>query len=70
MKKMTNGNISGYDYEDVFQDATIVLYENILKEDFILTVKFQTYINSVCRNILLNTIKKSKLKRNLKKGIF
>ena len=61
MKKMTNGNISGYDYEDVFQDATIVLYENILKEDFILTVKFQTYINSVCRNILLNTIKKSKL---------
>jgi RNA polymerase sigma factor (sigma-70 family) len=61
MKKMTNGNIKGYDYEDVFHDATLALYENILKGDFILTVKFQTYLNSICRNKLLTTIKKSKL---------
>jgi RNA polymerase sigma factor (sigma-70 family) len=61
MKKMTNGNIKGYDYEDVFHDATLALYENILKGDFILTVKFQTYLNSICRNTLLTTIKKSKL---------
>jgi RNA polymerase sigma factor (sigma-70 family) len=61
MKKMTNGIIKGYDYEDVFHDATLALYENILKGDFILTVKFQTYLNSICRNKLLTTIKKSKL---------
>ena len=61
MKKMTSGNIKGYDYEDVFHDATLALYENILKGDFILTVKIQTYLNSICRNILLSTINKSKL---------
>lgn len=61
MRKMTSGKISDYELEDVFQDANIILYEKIVKGDFILTVPFQTYLNSVCRFQLLNTIKKSKL---------
>lgn len=61
MRKMTNGKISDYELEDVFQDANIILYEKIVKGDFVLTATFQTYLNSVCRFQLLNTIIKSKL---------
>jgi RNA polymerase sigma factor (sigma-70 family) len=61
MRKMTNGKISDYELEDVCQDAYVVLNENILKGDFMLTASFQTYLNSVCRFQLLNTIKKSRL---------
>ena len=61
MRKMTSGKISDYELEDVFQDANIILYEKIVKGDFVLTATFQTYLNSVCRFQLLNTIEKSKL---------
>jgi RNA polymerase sigma factor (sigma-70 family) len=61
MRKMTNGKISDYELEDVFQDANIILYEKIVKGDFVLTATFQTYLNSVCRLQLLNTLEKSKL---------
>jgi DNA-directed RNA polymerase specialized sigma24 family protein len=61
MRKMTSGKISVYELEDVFQDANIILYEKIVKGDFVLTATFQTYLNSVCRFQLLNTIEKSKL---------
>ncbi len=61
MRKMTSGKISDYELEDVFQDANIILYEKIVKGDFVLTASFQVYLNSVCRFQLLNTIKKSKL---------
>ncbi len=60
MKKMTNGKISDYELEDVFQDASIILYEKIVKGNFTLTASFQTYMNSVCRFQLLNTIEKSR----------
>ena len=61
MRKMTSGRISDYELEDVFQDANIILYEKIVKGDFVLTASFQTYLNSVCRFQLLNTIEKSRL---------
>lgn len=61
MRRMTNGTIRGYSYEDVFQDAIVVLQEKTIKGNFILTASFQTYLNSVCRFILLNTIKENKL---------
>lgn len=61
MRKMTSGNISDSELEDVFQDAIIILYEKIVNGDFVLTCKLQTYMNSVCRFQLLNKIKGSKL---------
>ena len=61
MRKMTSRKISDYELEDVFQDANIILYEKIVKGDFVLTASFQTYLNSVCRFQLLNTLEKSKL---------
>lgn len=64
MRKMTNGKISDYELEDVFQDASIILYEKIVKGNFTLTASFQTYMNSVCRFQLLNNIEKSRLTTN------
>lgn len=61
MRKMTSGKINDYELEDVFQDANIILYEKIVKGDFVLTATFQTYLNSVCRFQLLNTIEKNNL---------
>jgi RNA polymerase sigma factor (sigma-70 family) len=61
MRKMTGGKISDYELGDVFQDAIIIIYEKIVKGDFVLTASLQTYLNSVCRFQLLNKIKKSKL---------
>lgn len=61
MRKMTSGNISDYELEDVFQDANLILYEKIVKGDFVLTASLQTYLNSVCRFQLLNRLKSSKL---------
>ena len=69
MKKMTSGSISDYDLEDIFQDANIILYEKIVKGDFELTSTFQTYLNSVCRFQLLNTIGKSKLTKEFQVNI-
>ena len=49
------------DIEDIFQDAILVLYENIVNKDFILAsnTSLQTYLNSVCRNQLLKKIEKN-----------
>jgi RNA polymerase sigma factor (sigma-70 family) len=58
MKKMTS-KMNEYELEDVFQDAILVLYEKITKENFELTCSFQTYINSVCRFQLLNALSKT-----------
>ena len=60
MRKMTNGSKSDYELDDVFHDAILVLYEKILKGNFELTASLQTYLNSVCRNILWNIIKGEK----------
>lgn len=57
MRKMTNGSKSDYELDDVFHDAILVLYEKIVKGDFELTASLQTYLNSVCRFILLNMMK-------------
>ena len=62
------------DIEDIFQDAILVLYENIVNKDFILAsnTSLQTYLNSVCRNQLLKKIGKNnvvELKENKGKKI-
>jgi RNA polymerase sigma factor (sigma-70 family) len=61
IRKMTNSSVSESDFEDIYQDASIILYEKIININFVLTSSFQTYLNSVCRFQVLNSIKKSKL---------
>jgi DNA-directed RNA polymerase specialized sigma24 family protein len=41
--------------QDVYQDAVIVLLENVKKPDFQLSCSIQTYLNSICRNQLLTS---------------
>ena len=61
MRKTCNGKMKDYELEDIFQDASIILYEKIVKGDFQLTSSFQTYLNSVCRFQLLNKLGKNNL---------
>jgi RNA polymerase sigma factor (sigma-70 family) len=42
---------------DIYHDALIVLYEKAKAGNFTLTSSLQTYLNSVCRNQLLHTLK-------------
>jgi RNA polymerase sigma factor (sigma-70 family) len=43
----------GFDKEDVFQEACLVLLNRMGNPSFILTCSLQTYLNAICRNILL-----------------
>jgi RNA polymerase sigma factor (sigma-70 family) len=45
---------AGVDFEDVFQDACIVLLNKMDDPSFVLTCSLQTYLNAICRNILVN----------------
>lgn len=44
---------AGVDFEDVFQEACIVLYNKLQDTEFTLTSSIQVFINGVCKNILL-----------------
>lgn len=52
--------------KDIFQDAVIVLYENICKPEFSLTCSMQTYLSSICRNQILKRISIAKRYPNKK----
>lgn len=58
MRKMYNDDEL---LQDIYQDATIVLYENSKKPNFQITHSIQTYLNSICRNRLL-TLRRNKVK--------
>ncbi len=44
---------------DLYQDAMIVLHQKVKDPKFELTCSIQTYINSICRNQLLNKFKEN-----------
>ncbi|MEL6636337.1 MAG: sigma-70 family RNA polymerase sigma factor [Bacteroidota bacterium] len=44
--------------EDVFQDAMVVLYNQVRRPDFALTSTLSTYFYSVCRNLWLKQLRK------------
>ncbi|MCK9398372.1 MAG: sigma-70 family RNA polymerase sigma factor [Bacteroidales bacterium] len=44
------------DAEDVFQDALIVLFKKIAREDLFLTSSFKTFLYSICRNLWLQRL--------------
>lgn len=60
LRKMTGNKLQDYELDDVFHDSILVLYEKIVKGNFVLTCNIQTYMNSVCRNILLKILEKGK----------
>jgi hypothetical protein len=60
LRRNATNSINNEVLEDIFQDAIIALYENILKNRLDLKVKIQTYIDKVCYNMLLKYIKENK----------
>lgn len=48
------------DAADVFQDALLVLYEKLNQPDFVLTSSLKTFLYSVCRNLWLKRLEKSR----------
>lgn len=64
LRKMTSNKLKDYELDDIFHDSILVLYEKILKGDFVLTASLQTYLNSVCRFQLLNKFDKDKVNQD------
>jgi len=48
------------DAEDIFQDAMVFVYEKLENNSLQLTSSLGTYIYSVCRNMWMNELRKSK----------
>ena len=55
-----NNNGDSQDGEDIFQDGMIVLFNQARKEDFKLRCTIKTYLYSICRNLWLKKLRKSK----------
>jgi RNA polymerase sigma factor (sigma-70 family) len=47
-----------HDVKDIFQEAMIVLFQKITEQGLVLTVKFKTYLYSVCRFLWLQELDK------------
>jgi RNA polymerase sigma factor (sigma-70 family) len=60
MQQMGNG-IDRELVKDIYHDALIVLYEKAKGGGFRLTCSLQTYLNSICRNQLLNVLRHNAL---------
>jgi len=55
---------------NVYQDSMEAVYKNALDPVFKLDTDFQGYINRICRNLLLNAIKKEQKQDSIKSGDF
>lgn len=51
-----NNNGTYDDAKDIFQEAMIVLYENVKSETFVLTCQIKTYLYSICRRLWLKRL--------------
>jgi RNA polymerase sigma factor (sigma-70 family) len=51
-----NNNGTYDDARDVFQEAMVVLFENVQNKDFVLTCQIKTYLYSVARRIWLKKL--------------
>jgi RNA polymerase sigma factor (sigma-70 family) len=58
MQKQCNG-VDIDEIEDIYHDALLVLHDKAKTRTFELTCSIQTYLNSICRNQLLNRFKNS-----------
>ena len=56
---VANNNGSYDDARDIFQEAIIVLYENVKSEEFVLTCRIGTYLYSICRRLWLRRLQHS-----------
>jgi RNA polymerase sigma factor (sigma-70 family) len=55
---VTRNSGTGEDAQDVFQDAILVIFQKLQKEEIILDCSFGTYLYSICRLLWLKQLKK------------
>ena len=65
MKYILQNNGTESDATEILQDALVVLWEKILKKDFVLTSKLSTFIFGISRNIWLRELARRKKLTNL-----
>jgi len=53
---------SDEDAQDIYQDAILVIYQKIMRENLTLNSSFSTYLYSVCRLLWLKQLEQKKLK--------
>jgi RNA polymerase sigma factor (sigma-70 family) len=44
------------DAKDIFQDAMIIIYKNVIQKDFHLKFSFKTFLFTICRNIIIKRL--------------
>ncbi len=57
---VTQNNGGPEDAKDIFHDGLIVLFNNAKKEGFMLSSALKTYLYSICRNLWLMKLRKTK----------
>lgn len=57
LQMVTKNSGSNVEAEDLFQEAMLVLYDNVTQGDFQLTCRLNTYIYAVCRRLWLKQLK-------------
>lgn len=59
LRMILNHNGSEDDAKDVFQEAIIILYEKVQKDDFSLSSRLKTFLYSVCRHLWLKKVQRT-----------
>ncbi len=59
LKLIINNNGSQEAAEDIYQETIIVVYENVQKENFVLSCQLQTYIYSIAKRLWLKQLRNS-----------
>jgi len=57
---ITRNSGSELDVEDVFQDAMVIIYEKVKDKELVLECSFKTFLYSVCRNLWLQRLEKTR----------
>lgn len=64
IKTLVNNNKGNdYDAKDIYQEAFIIIYNLIKKNEFYLSCSFKTYLYSICRNLWLGQLYKKKIRK-------
>jgi RNA polymerase sigma factor (sigma-70 family) len=62
IKMVLNNKGTEDEAQDIYQDALIVLWQKVQKDDFVLTSKLSTYLYAICKNLWLRELeRKSRL---------
>jgi RNA polymerase sigma factor (sigma-70 family) len=65
MRFMRSQFRAGVDFEDIFQEACIVLLKKMETPSFVLTCSLQIFLNAICRNILLRQYRRRPLQTSI-----